>query len=276
MNELAHTCDMVDMYLVCQYILQIQNMLFHNLESSFHTLPLARNARGRAPKPPFFFCKDSRLTDAQRQGSKEFQTISIDFQSWLGWPQFWPKDRMNFPNISNLRSLQSTYHNPQYRDHPCTGSRKIWVINFIVFSGHGKSKNYYQTRKWFTMKVGNPEKQNIICIYIICMPTIFQKVRPNHWTMKQLDSGGLIRRSRLSLFSCEAGEGSKITEDGQQKHRATPRQWRNLEKCWENGQKWIEMGRPPKRFMGAMMIDHLSLGYVWTNPEKSGEMTVQM
>lgn len=40
--------------------------------------------------------------------------------------------------------------------------------------------------------------------------------------MKQLDSGGLIRRSRLSLFSCEAGEGSKITEDGQQKHRATP------------------------------------------------------
>ena len=123
------------------------------------------------------------------------------------------------------------------------------------------------------MKVGNPEKQNIICIYIICMPTIFQKVRPNHWTMKQLDSGGLIRRSRLSLFSCEAGEGSKITEDGQQKHRATPRQWR---KAGEMMRKLAEMDSPPKRFMGAMMIDHLSLGYVWTNPEKNGEMTVQM
>lgn len=72
------------------------------------------------------------------------------------------------------------------------------------------------------------------------MPTIFQKVRQNHWTMKQLDSGGLIRRSRLSLFSCEAGEGSKITEDGQQKHRATPRQWR---KSGEMLRKWAEMDR---------------------------------
>ena len=119
---------------------------------------------------------------------KRFQSISS-----LDWddPSFGPKTGWIFPTsptwgLSNpLITIPSTeiIHVP-------APEKSGWSISSF-FPGMENQKNYYQTRKWFTMKVGNPEKQNIICIYIICMPTIFQKVRPNHWTMKQLDSGGL-------------------------------------------------------------------------------------
>ena len=245
--------------------------------SSLHSIPFhLLGMQGAAPQSrPSFSAKTAGSPMPNGKDPKNFKRFqSISSLDWDD-PSFGPKTGWIFPTsptwgLSNpLITIPSTeiIHVP-------APEKSGWSISSF-FPGMENQKNYYQTRKWFTMKVGNPEKQNIICIYIyiICMPTIFQKVRPNHWTMKQLDSGGLIRRSRLSLFSCEAGEGSKITEDGQQKHRATPRQWR---KSGEMMRKLAEMDSPPKRFMGAMMIDHLSLGYVWTNPEKNGEMTVQM